>query len=595
MYIMKKISSKIATMAIVISTITAILIGSISIYQLFSIKNKVIKTQRDILIKNYDISIKQEVQSAISILDGIYKRYERGELTIDKAKEEGANVIRNIRYGKEGYLWIDTIDGVNVVLLGDCKIEGTNRYYEKDSKGNSFMKSIIENGKKDDGGFTEYYFPKQGGTKELPKRAYSKLYKPFNWVIGTGNYIDSIHSIVDKNQSELETKIHDKIIVIFIILVMGIIVASIVGIIVGEKISKPILFITNLIKKITEFDLVNDSSYNVILKYKDETGTIGKSVLNLEEHLRSIFKELKQNSDNVCSSSKVLSQSSQSTVQSINAVGKTLEELAKGSVDQAKDSQEIVESMASFADKINLMVDASNKVNEFLKETDKVNIQGKDSMDLLNEKFEDNRVSLKLVSNDINELSTKSSSIGNIVNQIEEIADQTNLLALNAAIEAARAGEHGKGFAVVAEEVRKLSEQVQMATQQIASEIESIQEQIAKSKDNMNNSEHVILEVNSAVDETQKIFEAIEKSNKNTINEINGLYKNIMNVSSDKDKILESVDSISAISEESAAGLQEVSASMTEQTQMTQNAMDTVKNLQNVVVSLNDIVSKFKI
>nr|WP_155274879.1 methyl-accepting chemotaxis protein [Clostridium novyi] len=184
--------------------------------------------------------------------------------------------------------------------------------------------------------------------------------------------------------------------------------------------------------------------------------------------------------------------------------------------------------MNIFVDKINLMVESSNKVNEFLKE-------------------------------------------------IENIAEQTNLLALNAAIEAARAGEHGKGFAVVAEEVRKLSEQVQFATKQIATEIQGIQEQIAKSKDNMNNSENVMVEVNDAVEKTKKIFFDIEGNNNNTIEEIKGLYENIMEVSSGKDKILE-----------------EVSASMNEETRMAENAMQTVEDLEKVVESINNILNKFQ-
>ncbi|WP_155274880.1 cache domain-containing protein [Clostridium novyi] len=51
-------------------------------------------------MKSYDTSIKEEVDSAISILDVIYKRYEKGELTLEQAKNEGANSIRNMRYGK---------------------------------------------------------------------------------------------------------------------------------------------------------------------------------------------------------------------------------------------------------------------------------------------------------------------------------------------------------------------------------------------------------------------------------------------------------------------------------------------------------------
>ncbi|EDU37063.1 methyl-accepting chemotaxis protein [Clostridium sporogenes] len=591
---MKKISTKIAIMAILISTITAFCIGGFSIYQLFSTKDKVLENQRKIMVQSYDLGIQNEVESAISVLEGINKRYQKGELKLQEAKKLGADLLRDMRYGKEGYFWADTLEGINVVLLGK-DTEGKSRLEMQDAKGKYLIKEIIENGKKEEGGFTDYYFPKEGGSEALPKRSYSKLFKPFDWVIGTGNYIDTIDKIILTEQKSLEKQIFNKITFLLIMMVVMLSLAITAGITLGKKISSPILHITKLVEKTANFNLVDDENFNNILKFKDETGVIGQAVVDLREQLRHIFESVKDNSNLLLSNSQILSQSSETTADSIEAVGKTLEELAKGSVDQAKNSQIIVESLSGFSEELNGVVDTANKVKDFSKETEKENIKGRDSIDILNKKFVENKTALFMVGQNVNELWTKSNSIGEIVVKIQDIAEQTNLLALNAAIEAARAGEAGKGFAVVAEEVRKLSEQVEESTREISQEIQEIQKKVNDSKNSMNESENIILEVNNAVEDTKKVFNTIEHSTKNTIDQITNLYDNITRVSKDKDNILESIHSISAISEESAAGLEEVSASTQEQTKIADSTMEAAETLKEVVLNLNEIISKVQI
>ena len=133
-----------------------------------------------------DLLIKSEVETAVSMLDAIHAKHKKGEMTMAQVKKLGADLLRDLRYGKDGYFWADTTEGVNVVLYGKKDVEGKNRLEAKDTKGKYFVKEFLEKGK--NGGFTEYWFPKLGEKKSQPKRSYVLLFKPFGWVIGSGYY-----------------------------------------------------------------------------------------------------------------------------------------------------------------------------------------------------------------------------------------------------------------------------------------------------------------------------------------------------------------------------------------------------------------------
>ena len=174
-------------------------ISGIAVYRMHLLSDAALSSQKKALLGDYDALIKGQVQTAVSLLAILDARAVKGEITLDDAKKQGADLLRELRYQQEGYFWADTIDGVNIVLLGK-PIEGKNRIELQDNHGKFLIKEIIQKGRTDGGGFTDYWFPKAGKDTPLPKRSYSLEFKPWGWVVGTGNYVDDINVIVAEQQ-----------------------------------------------------------------------------------------------------------------------------------------------------------------------------------------------------------------------------------------------------------------------------------------------------------------------------------------------------------------------------------------------------------
>ncbi len=134
-----------------------------------------------------DLLIKSEVETAVSMLQAVFARHQSGEMTLEQAKKLGADLLRELRYGNEGYFWADTTEGVNVVLYGRKDVEDRNRLEDKDIKGTFYIKEFLEKAAAG-GGYVEYWFPRKGESQPQSKRSYVLLFKPFGWVVGTGYY-----------------------------------------------------------------------------------------------------------------------------------------------------------------------------------------------------------------------------------------------------------------------------------------------------------------------------------------------------------------------------------------------------------------------
>lgn len=459
-----KVRTKLV-IVMVIALIALALCTVISNTSLSGLGNNALDIIENDMRSSYDEQIKAQVDNVISLCQSIYNRYEKGEYTLDEAEKLAADQIRDLRYGNNGYFWVDTYDGTNVVLLGN-DTEGTNRMDAVDTNGFAYMQAIINAGKQEDGGFTDYVFPREGETESSPKRAYSKAFEPFGWVLETGNYTDDIDDDVLDVKNEFSSyESNSRMAIIGIAVVMEVILILVLTLIIAS-IVKPLKKSLTHINEIAQGDFSKEFEQD-LLKRKDDFGQLADSLEKMRSEMKELIGEVKSEALEITGMVQEIDTSLQALDDQIENVSATTEELAAGMEETAASSEEMnamsheIESAAkSIAERSQ---DGANEADEIRERAVKIK---KDT--------DENDRRTRSIHEEINESLTKALEDIKVVDQINvlaksimDITGQTNLLALNASIEAARAGEAGKGFAVVADEIRVLAEQSKAAVAHI--------------------------------------------------------------------------------------------------------------------------------
>lgn len=365
----------------------------------------------------------------------------------------------------------------------------------------------------------------------------------------------------------------------------------------ATSITKPIVNLTRIVKRFAEYDFSFDEKDEAVkyLKRKDEIGQIANALAGMQVNITSLVKELKAEAQTLAGNSENLSAASEEIAASSGEVAKAIQQVAAGASEQAGHLQEILGLIENITSNLERVYTELGRVKTNSEETSRLADTGKKELDRLIVSIRSVREAFKVVVERLEVLKGSVSQVEEILDVINGIAEQTNLLALNAAIEAARAGEAGRGFAVVADEVRKLAEQSRSSSDKIRVLLNNI---TSETNEVVTTSEEVTRQVAGQlenVERTVKAFDNILGSVAAMAPMIEATYREVDSTMKAKDVVLDRVQSISAVAEETSASAQEISASAEELSASTQEISANAQQVLDVAKRLEEQVERFKV
>lgn len=271
------------------------------------------------------------------------------------------------------------------------------------------------------------------------------------------------------------------------------------------------------------------------------------------EKTEELLTRIMDTSDKMTQQITESAQKTASLGESMQAMKESMEEVNSGSNDTA----EAVQSQLNQTEEIQAMVEQVEKGTENIIDSMNQNkeaiAQGNANVGILVKQAEETVESGKKVTEELSQLDTYMSQMNSILDIINSITSQTSLLALNASIEAARAGDAGRGFAVVASEISQMAQQTKDSTVQISQLIENVSNAIQMVVEVSSSMISMIESQNETTEKTAESFTVIEKNSDNVYGHSNELAAYVTKLADANKKIVDSISTISAISEEVAA------------------------------------------
>ena len=545
----------------------------------------------------------------IGIADDAYATFEASEMGQKAASDEYSwhlfgiddelDSKMGISQGTYALRWVRKLRGIPAAIIVDIAVDGIRESMNVlDAGDNGYVALVTLDGKEfySDASITEsglifgqdFYNtavaaePVSGNQMvEVNGTSYLFVYSKFDV------YGDMVAALIPESDMLSQTA-GIRTLTMTITVIAGIL-AFLLAFLISGNMSKTITYILNKLRKVAEGDFTTSLEN----KGKDELALLCEGVNDTVDKVKGLIVSVNDISAQVNDSAVNMANASNTFKSTSGDIQSAVALIEQGADKLDSSSDDCLSQMDTLSGRISEVGENAEEIGRLTGITREMIENGMKSVGGLTESAAATTKITAEVIVAINKLEERSKDIQSIVASINAIAKQTNLLSLNASIEAARAGEAGRGFSVVATQIRDLSAGCMDAANQITDIVDEISDKTAEVVDIAKQAEATVASQSSVVDLTKNSFVEIEAQVNALIGALDTITSNVSQIDESRVQTLNSIESISAVSEETVAYSSAVNDATNTQSQAISNLDEASTQLKRRAEDLVDMMKAF--